>query len=82
MRELLRKLIIAVPLLVLAFLIGLIISVNVEDTDSPVVREEVKEKEPEVSEVSKQNPANPKAKGFQPSEFGEPKDMVLAIHEE
>lgn len=81
-RSLLQKTIVGIPLLTLALLTGLIISVNLADSDSPVVHEEIEEKEPEVLEMSRHNPANPKAHWFQPEggSSGEPTDLVMEVH--
>ncbi|MDN7247152.1 hypothetical protein QWY16_10895 [Planococcus shenhongbingii] len=78
-----RKLIVAVPLLTLVCLITLVISVNIRDSESPKIQEEVVQAtESEKLEMSKHNPANPKGYGQQieSSSFGEPKDLVLSIH--
>ncbi|MGK7377347.1 hypothetical protein ACSFXN_05860 [Planococcus sp. 1R117A] len=78
-----RKLIVAVPLLTLVCLITLVFSVNMRDSESPEIQEEVVQAtEPKKLEMSKHNPANPKGYGQQieSSLFGEPKDLVLSIH--
>lgn len=81
-RSLLKKTIVGIPLLTLALLLGLIISVNLADSDSPIVHEEIEEKEPKVLEMSRDNPANPKAHWFQPEggSSGDPKDLVMEVH--
>lgn len=82
MESLLKKIIVEVPLLILAAVVVLIISVNAGDS-APVVQEEpVEATEPGELEMSKHNAENPEYLGLQPEEplyGGEPEGLVSAV---